>query len=82
MSDSDKPTQRPDLTYGLTVCPKSLIHYDALLATMSHAELQEYATRRLLRDYYLSDPKQLARDLHFYQEHYAAWWEHWRNQRR
>jgi len=82
MAVEAKAVARTDLNYMLKVCYQGLIHYEPSLKDLSPDALCEYAARRLLRDYYIHQPKNLSGDIRFYLENYKAWWEEWRNQGR
>jgi hypothetical protein len=70
---------RPDLRYGLNICRQGLAFHDRNLIDLTDEELQEYATRRFIRDAYIHDPKRVAADILLYRNDYPAWWEKWRS---
>ena len=76
------PKIRPDLGYSLNFCRQGLAYHDHNLSDLTDAELQEYATRRFIRDAYVHDPKRVAADILLYRNDYVAWWEKWRSQGR
>ena len=72
-------SSRPDIGRGLHFCREAVVLYEPTLQSMTEEELREYAVRRLLRDYYVRRPKELARDIRRYGGNYREWWEEWRN---